>query len=187
MALVDRAALRDNYDRVVARLAAEPGFGLMRPSVSARLVEGVSVESTFVQYGRPFTLLGDEAADRGGRETGPSPMRYFLTGIAFCLLGWWAKGSAVLGVELDSLAVRLETFLDMRGEHGLEGVPPHPQWLLVEVQVAGPAGADDVLRVVDWGIARCPLSVLVARAVPLHQRVLLNGEPIRDAVPPQAA
>jgi uncharacterized OsmC-like protein len=186
MALVDRAKLRENHEEVVARLAADPTHGLMRPTVSARLVRDVSVESSFVQYDRPFTFLGDEAADRGGHEAGPSPMRYFLSGIAFCALGWWAKGSAELDVELGSIEVRLRSYLDMRGEYGFPDVPPNPQWLVAEIDVSSPASGDEVLEVVDWGLAHCPLSVLVGRAIEVHQRVVHDGAVIRDTVPPEA-
>lgn len=186
MALIDRDALRANHEQVVARLEADRAAGLMRPEVTARLVRDVSVESSFVQYGRPFTFHGDEAADRAGHETGPSPMRYLLSGVAFCLLGWWAKGSAMLDVELASLEVRLRTFLDMRGEHGVADVPPNPQWLVLEVTVSSEEPRERVLEMIDWGIARCPLSVLVARAIPVHARVVVDGEVIRDDVPAEA-
>lgn len=183
MALIDREALRANHDRVAARLAAEPAFGLMRPAVHARLVRDVSVESVFVQYDRTFTFYGDEALDRAGHETGPSPMRYFLSGIAFCLAGWYAKGSAVLDVPIESLELDLRTLLDMRGEHGLAGHPPNPQYLVVEAAIESGAPADRVLEVVDWGGARCPLSVLVRTAIPVHERIVVGGAVIRDTVP----
>src|SRR5688500_19396876 len=111
MALVDREKLRSNHEQVVARLTADEAFGLMRPQVTARLVRDVSVESNFVQYDRDFTFFSDEAKERGGFETGPSPMRYFLSGIGFCLLGWCAKGTALLEVEVKALEVSLRTFL----------------------------------------------------------------------------
>lgn len=187
MALVDRAKLRSNHEQVVARLTSDDAFGLMRPQVTARLVRDVSVESRFVQYDRDFTFLGDEAADRGGHETGPSPMRYFLTGIGFCLLGWWAKGSAMLEVELASLEVTLRTFLDMRGEHGVGDVPPNPQYLVLDVTVSSEAPPERVLEVLDWGRTHCPLSVVIGKAIPVHERVVLDGTEIRNTVPAAAA
>lgn len=186
MALIDRAMLRANHEQVVDRLAAEPSFGLMRPEVTARVVKDVSVESSFVQYDRPFTFLSDEAAVRGGQETGPSPMRYLLSGVAFCLLGWWAKGSAMLDVEVASLEVRLRTFLDMRGEHGIADVPSNPQWLVMEVTVSSPGSTERVLEFLDWGIAHCPLSVLVRKAIPVYIRVDHDGSITRDTVPAEA-
>jgi uncharacterized OsmC-like protein len=187
MALVDRPKLRSNHERVVARLTADDAFGLMRPQVTARLVRDVSVESRFVQYERDFTFLGDEAEDRGGFETGPSPMRYFLSGIGFCLLGWWAKGSALLDLEVNALEVTLRTFLDMRGEHGIEGVPPYPQYLVLDITVSSQAPPEKILEMLDWGRHHCPLSNLVGSAIPLHERVVLDGTTIRDTVPASAA
>lgn len=186
MTLIDGAKLRANHEDVVGRLRGDPSYGLMRPQVTARLVRDVAVESSFVQYDRSFTFAGDEALDRGGHETGPSPMRYFLSGIAFCIAGWWAKGSALLDVELGSLELKLRTFLDMRGEHGFEDVPPNPQWLVIEAEVSSPADPERVLEVIDWGVRHCPLSVLVSRAIPVHHHVVLNGTVIRDTVPPHA-
>lgn len=187
MALVDRETLRANHERVAGRLKADDGFGLMRPYVTATLVRDVSVECSFEQYDRPFTFHGDEAADRGGHETGPSPMRYLLSGVAFCLLGWIAKASALEGVELSACRTHLRTFLDMRGEHGVGDVPANPQWLVIETEVESEAPEADVLRVLDHGRTHCPLTVLVGRAIPVWERVTLNGRVIRDTVPAEAA
>lgn len=186
MTLIDRDALRANHEHVVARLAADPTFGLMRPMVHARLVRDVSVETVFVQYGRTFTFNGDEAVDRAGHESGPSPMRYFLSGIAFCLAGWYAKGSAVLDVAIDGLELDLRTFLDMRGEHGFPEYAPNPQYLVIEASVTSADPAARVLEVIDWGGARCPLSALVRAAIPVYERVLVGSEVIRDTVPVEA-
>jgi uncharacterized OsmC-like protein len=181
---IDRATLRQNHEQTIQQLADDPAFGLMRPTVTARVDRDVSVVSTFEQYGRPFTFHSDEAASRGGQETGPSPMRYFLSGIAFCLLGWWVKGSAASDIELMSLEVRIDTLLDMRGEHGFADVPKNPQWLILGITVTSEAADDQVLAAIDWGDERCPLGVLVRRAIPVHERVTHNGNVIRDTVPP---
>ena len=187
MALVDRATLRANHEHVAVRLAEDADFGLMRPSVTATLVRDVSVESSFVQYERPFTFHGDEARDRGGYETGPSPMRYLLSGVAFCYLGWIAKGAALLDVELDGCRANLRTYLDMRGEHGVGDAPVHPQWLVIETEVESRAAATAVLDVIDHGRRYCPLTALVGQATPVWEGGTLNGEVIRDTVPAEAA
>jgi uncharacterized OsmC-like protein len=183
MSIVDQPKLRDNYLSVVSTLKADTGTGLMRPYVSAELVEDVSVKAVFEQYGTEFTFHGDEATNRGGHERGPSPMRYFLSGIAFCMIGWYAKGSAFAGCDVESLAMDVRTLLDMRGEHGFEDRPVHPQWLVFAIRVTSPSPPDRVLEMVDWGDARCPLGVLVRRAVPVYEVVTHNGTVIRNEVP----
>ena len=183
MSLVDHETLKGNYETVAKNLANDSNAGLMRPSVSTRLIENVSVESTFEQYGKTYTFYGDEAKSRGGYERGPSPMRYFLNGIAFCLQGWCAKGSAIAEVDIDSMEIDITSFLDMRGEHGFEEVPANPQWLILDIRVGSPSPSEQVLEMVDWGISRCPLSVFVKKAVPVYERVSHNGKAIRDTVP----
>jgi uncharacterized OsmC-like protein len=183
MALVDRLKLRANYDDLVTTLRDDPSAGFVRPSVTARLVADVTVESTFVQYDRPFRFVGDEAAHRAGDEQGPSPMRYFLSGLAFCMEGWYAKGSAVVECDVEDLELELRTFMDMRGEHGFPGVPPHPQWIVAEARVKSPAPSETVLKMIDWGDARCPLVSLVRAAIPVYGRVMHNGTVVRDTVP----
>jgi uncharacterized OsmC-like protein len=187
MSLVNRDLLRTNYEQLAATLSSDDAAGLVRPSVTARLLGNVTAESTFVQYDRPFRFIGDEAIIRGGREEGPSPMRYFLSGIAFCLEGWYAKGSAFADVDIEALELELRTYMDMRGEHGLPDVPPHPQWIVAEVRATSPSPPENVLAMVDWGDVRCPLGSLVRRAIPVYGRVIHNGTLIRDEVPANLA
>jgi uncharacterized OsmC-like protein len=183
MGLVDVDKLRANYEGLARDLAVDPASGLVRPAVTARLVSDVTVESTFVQYDRDFRFVSDEATSRGGQEMGPSPMRYFLSGLAFCLVGWYAKGSAVSGCQVDGLELDLRTLLDMRGEHAVGGLAPHPTWLIAEARVSSPSTQEAVLAMIDWGDARCPLASLVRTAVPIHGRVIHNGAVIRNDVP----
>lgn len=181
--LIDRPVLRQSYEELAERLRVDGAGSFVRPYVETKVVRDVTVESSFIQYDRPFTFTSDEAHHRGGHEDGPSPMRYFLSGIAFCQQGWYAKGAALVDIELDSLELDVRTYMDMRGEHGFEGVPPNPQWLLFDIRVTGEVPPERVLEMIDWGDARCPLGVLVRRAVPVYERINLNGTTIRDTTP----
>lgn len=183
MGVVDRGKLRANYDGLVDRLGTDGQTGIVRPSVTTRLIEDVTVEAAFEQYGQHFQFIGDEAVSRGGKEKGPSPMRYFLAGIAFCMQGWWAKGSALVGCEVEALELDVHTYLDMRGEHALPDVPAHPQFLVLDVRVQSPDTAERVLEMIDWGNARCPLGTFARRAVPVYERVTHNDTIVRDTVP----
>ncbi len=187
MALVDGQRLRSNYEELAERMRSDTELAARRVGVTARLLRDVTVESTFKQYDREWTLIGDEAAVRGGHERGPTPLRYFLSGIAFCQVGWYAKGSAIVGCDLDEMVLDVRTFMDMRGEHGFGDFPTHPQWLLFDLRVESAAAADSVLQMVDWGNVRCPLSVLVRRAVPVYERITHNGKVIRDTFPAELA
>lgn len=187
MSIVDGGMLQDNYRAVVDKLSTDAGAGLMHPEVSAELLEDVSVRAVFEQYGTEFEFYGDEATSRGGHERGPSPMRYFLSGIAFCMLGWYAKGSAFADCDIEALTMDVRSFLDMRGEHGFDDRAVHPQWLVFDIRVTSPSPSDQVLAMIDWGDARCPLGAFARRAAPVYEIVTHNGKVIRDAVPDHLA
>ncbi len=151
--------------------------------MTTNLVRNVSAESRFVQYDKPFAFRCDESVGRGGGDEAPSPLRYFLSGIGFCLQVWYAKGAALHEVEVEDLTVEVSTYMDMRGEHLVGDVVPHPQWIAVEADFRSPSDAASVLAAVDEGNRRCPVSALVSRAVPVNHRVVLNGAIVRDEVP----
>ena len=183
MGIVDHDKLKSNYLGVVEKLDSNHAAGLVHPYVSAEILEDVSVRSSFIQYDREFTFFGDEAFDRGGHERGPSPIRYFLSGIAFCMLGWYAKGAALVDCDVQAMRMNITTHLDLRGEHGFDDKPAHIQWLVFDVHVESPSSADTVLAMIDWGDVRCPLGAFSRRAVPVYTVVNHNGAVIRNTVP----
>lgn len=180
---IDRNRLRTNLEDTVALLEADPSAGLVRPSVTTRLVSNVSAESVFTQYGKEFAFRCDEASSRAGDDSAPSPLRYFLSGLAFCQQVWYAKAAALLDVDIDDLTLEVHTFMDMRGEHRLGEVPPNPQWMAIVADLDTPAEPDRVLAVVDEANARCPLYSLVSSAVPVYERIHRRGVLLRDTVP----
>jgi len=184
LSLIDRTHLRGNYEGLAGQLSGDPDQGFRKIGVDARIIQDVTIEATFKQYDREWSLIGDEAVSRGGHEKGPSPLRYFLSSIAICQLGWWAKGSAAVGCDIEALGVGVRTFLDMRGEHGVGSHPTHPQWLIWDILVSSPTPSEEINSMIDWGDERCPLGVLVRMAIPIYERVTHNGSVIRNTIPP---
>lgn len=180
---IDADKLRSNVTSTADMLAADDTAGHVRPRVSTRLVEDVHARSDFTQYDKDFSFECDESEGRAGRGEHPSPLRYFLSGLAFCQQVWYAKGAALVGCELDDLRIDVLTYMDMRGEHHVAGVPNHPQWIIIDASVTSSSNAATALAMVDEANARCPVYGLVARAVPIYERIRLNDELIRDTVP----
>lgn len=181
---VDRARLQASISATEQRLKDDAAAGHVYPSVQTTLVSDVHAVSAFEQYGKRFTFACDESFDRGGGATAPSPLRYFLSGIAFCLQVWYAKGAAITGCDIEHQEIGITTYLDMRGEHRIDDRPPHPQWIIVDAAITSPAPPDSVLAMVDEANRRCPVSTLVGKAVPIYERITHNGARIRDTVPP---
>lgn len=177
---VDIDSMRASLDGMADLLRTDDTAGHVRPRVVTTLVSDVHSRSDFVQYGKEFSFESDESAERAGEGSAPSPLRYFLSGIAFCLQVWHVKGAAVAGCEIEDLEIEVSTYMDMRGEHLIDDVPPYPQWIEVETRVTSPSPADRVVEMSDQAFLRCPVSALVARAVPLRRRLVHNGTVLRD-------
>lgn len=170
-------------EETAVRLIGDPTAGHVRPLVKSTLVHNVHARSDFVQYDKEFSFECDEADGRAGTSQAPSPLRYFLSSIAFCQQVWFAKGAALAGVEVEELEIDVHTYMDMRGEHKVGEVPPHPQWIIIEANVMSPSPPSAVLAMADEANARCPVTTLVAKAVPVFEQIRLNGVLVRDTVP----
>jgi uncharacterized OsmC-like protein len=180
--LIDRPALRSVVEDTTAKLRGNPKGGVIRPAIESRLVHDVSAEASWEQSGRVHTIRSDEAPGRGGLGEHPTAIRYFLSGIAFCLQVWYAKASALADVPISDVRLRVEAALDMRIEYGLDPAPG-PQFVLVTARVVSPASSDAVRAVALEAHRRCPLSNLVERAVPIYLRVHHAGSVIHETVP----
>ena len=181
---VDLGKLRSNVEETAALLAEDGSAGHVRPRVTTTLVDDVHARSDFVQYDKEFSFECDESAGRAGKGEHPSPLRYFLSGLAFCQQVWYAKGAALAGCELEELTIDVLTYMDMRGEHHVGDAPAHPQWIIIEAAVTSPSEASAVIGMVDEANSRCPVYALVAKAVPIYERIEHNGMVLRDTVPP---
>lgn len=184
MTVADIAKLKTNVAETAALLRRDPDAGHVRPRVHTRLIGDVQAQSDFVQYGKEFSFRCDESEDRAGKGEAPSPLRFFLSGLAFCQQVWYSKGAAIVGLELDALEIEVRTYMDMRGEHLVDAVDPNPQWIVIESEVTTSGSAEDVLAMVDEANRRCPVYNLVAKAVPMYERIVHNGNPVRDTIPP---
>ena len=181
--IVDQNKQLTNH-REREKMLDSPEAGHVLPWVHTSLVEDVSAVSRFTQYDKEYEFRSDEAVARAGKGEFPSPMRYFLSGIAFCQQAWYAKASSLLDFPLTGLDVDVITYMDMRGEYyRADDVPANPQWLIQEVWIEGDGSIDLVLEMTDEVNARCPVIVLVAKAVPVYERIYLNGDLIRDTLP----
>jgi hypothetical protein len=177
--LIDRAMLRETVVDTTEKLRGNPQGGIIRPYVDTRLVRNVSAEASWEQSGRSFSVRSDEAPGRGGAGEHPTAIRYFLSGISFCLAVWYAKAAALADVQLDSFEFRLEGAIDMRVEYGLPPAPG-PEYLLATARISSPASPNAVRDVAQEAHRRCPLANLVAKSIPVHLRLFHNGELLLD-------
>ncbi len=61
-----------------------------------------------------FELIADEPADRGGTNTGPNPLGYFLAGAASCLMMQYARLATAKNIPLDQLEMTARAHFERR-------------------------------------------------------------------------
>jgi putative redox protein len=95
-----QADLRDNPEHANATFAAD-----------SRQVDGLRSETKI----RQFSLTIDEPPNLGGTDTGPNPVELVLAALATCQEITYRAYATALGIPLESVSVKLEGALDLRG------------------------------------------------------------------------
>jgi uncharacterized OsmC-like protein len=143
----------------------------------ARLVEGLRVD---VRGPDGSNLQTDMPAGIGGTATAPSPGWLFRAAIASCVASLIAIRAAMLGFELETVEVEVDSESDDRGILGMAtDIPAGPLSTRISVAVAVRGGGHDVEALVHWAVDHCPVSDAVRRAVPLDVTIRPGPEPVR--------
>jgi uncharacterized OsmC-like protein len=152
-----------------AYLTANPAEARYRDSPAVASLEaglGTRVEGA---DGAP--IVTDMVTGIGGGGTAPGPGWMFRAAHASCVATLIAMRAAEEGVVLDQLRVTVDSESDDRGILGIDPeVPAGPLSIRVVVAITAAADADGdtVRRVVDYGVAHCPVHDLAVRAVPVE-------------------
>lgn len=138
----------------------------------ARLEDGLRM---VVEGPGDWSVTTDMPYGMGGAATAPSPGWFFRAAHASCVASLIGMRAAELGIELDSLAVRVDSQSDTRGILALDpAVLAGPNSIRVEVAIDA-AGADAaVLRdLVSWSVTHSPVDAVARR--PIEVEVIVNG------------
>ena len=104
-------ALRDVILATQADLRANADHAIASFSADSRQVEGLRSETKI----RQFSLTIDEPASLGGTDAGPNPVELVLAALATCQEITYRAYATALGIPLESVSVKLEGLLDLRG------------------------------------------------------------------------
>jgi uncharacterized OsmC-like protein len=135
------------------------------------LVEGYHVAARV----RDFEFASDEPVSIGGTDAGPTPVELVLTGLAACQEIVYATYARVLGVPLDSVSVRAEGLLDLRGFYGVADVSAGFEQVTYTVDIASPAPAGDISRLIAAVDAHCPVLDIIRTPIPVASAYRHNG------------
>ena len=113
-----------------------------------------------------FTV--DEPRSLGGANAAANPVQYALASLGSCQAITYRVWAAQLGVKLDSITVRVEGDLDLRGFFGVDdGVRPGLSAVRVEVTVAGPESEERYAELAVAVDEHCPVLDLFRNPVPV--------------------
>jgi len=123
------------------------------------------------------SFKADEPRSIGGGGGAASPVQYALAALGSCQAITYRFWAAHLGVTLDSVTVRVEGDLDLRGFFGVDdAVRAGFTAIRVEVTVAGPESEERYAELAAAVDAHCPVLDLFQNPVPVS-RALQLAEP----------
>jgi putative redox protein len=104
-------ALKDIIVATQSDLRTNPDNAVATFSADSRQVEGLRSETKI----RQFSLTVDEPPNLGGTDAGPNPVELVLASLATCQEITYRAYATALGIPLESVSVKLEGSLDLRG------------------------------------------------------------------------
>ena len=118
----------------------------------------------------------DEPRSLGGANAAANPVQYALASLGSCQAITYRFWAAQLGVELDSITVRVEGDLDLRGFFGVDdAVRPGLTAVRVEVTVAGPESQQRYAELATAVDEHCPVLDLFKNPVPVSRALTTAG------------
>lgn len=172
------STLGETISKTVAFIQANPAAARVTYRAKVRHDHGTQC-SGFVR--RFPALLVDEPADLGGNDAGMNPVELLLVSLGACQEIAYALFASMMGIQLDSVEVKLKGELDVRGVFGLdETVPPGYQKITYETHIESPSDPEAIEALIRTVEARCPTLDTITRPVEVLGRVLLNGETIAN-------
>jgi uncharacterized OsmC-like protein len=118
------------------------------------------------------TFKVDEPPALGGADAAANPVQYALASLGSCQAITYRFWAEQLGIPFDSLTVRLEGDLDIRGFFGFDDtVRPGFTAIRVDVRVSGPETAERYAELAAAVDAHCPVLDLFANSVPVTRTI----------------
>ena len=134
---------------------------------------GVTEVASLVGSGHHVTV--DEPESLGGGNVAANPVEYALTALGSCQAITYRFWAVHLGLALDTVQVKVEGDLDVRGFFGIDdSVRPGFGAVRVRVRLTGPEPAEryeELARAVD---AHCPVLDLFSNPVPVDRQLVID-------------
>ena len=118
----------------------------------------------------------DEPPALGGADVAANPVQYALASLGSCQAITYRFWAERLGISFDSLTVRVEGDLDIRGFFGFDdAVRPGFSAVRVQVAISGPETAERYQQLAAAVDEHCPVLDLFKNPVPVTRAVVQAG------------
>jgi putative redox protein len=152
-----QADLRANADHAVATFSAD-----------SRQVDGLRSETKI----RQFSVTVDEPPSLGGTDAGPNPVELVLAALATCQEITYRAYATALGIPLESVSVKLEGSLDLRGFFAVkDDVRAGFSEVRGVVDLKSSASAADLAKLKDVVDAHCPVLDILRAPVAVNLKL----------------
>ena len=122
------------------------------------------------------TFKVDEPPALGGADVAANPVQLALASLGSCQAITYRFWAAHLGIEVDSLTVRVAGDLDLRGFFGTDdGVRPGFTAVTIEVAVTGPETQERYAELAAAVDEHCPVLDLFRNPVPVSCELVTSG------------
>jgi putative redox protein len=149
-------------------LRTNPHNAVATFSADSRQVEGLRSETKI----RQFSLTVDEPPNLGGTDAGPNPVELVLASLATCQEITYRAYATALGIPLESVSVKLEGSLDLRGFFAVkDGVRAGFDAVRGVVNLKSSAPAADLAKLKEVVDAHCPVLDILRAPVPVDLKL----------------
>lgn len=161
-------ALKDIIVATQADLRANPAHAVATFSADSRQIEGLRSEAKI----RQCSVTVDEPPGLGGTDSGPNPVEFVLAALATCQEITYRAYATALGIPLESVSVKLEGSLDLRGFFAVkEGVRAGFNNVRGVVNLKSSASAAELAKLKDIVDAHCPVLDILRDPVPVELKL----------------
>lgn len=112
----------------------------------------------------------DEPPERGGEDSAPSPLEYFLSGTAFCLLSQVVQFAPLYQVQIQDARVDLRASFDDTQKYNLSGPNAAFQKVVIQIQIKSDSPREAVEALIIHAERGCHAVQSLFMPVPVEVR-----------------
>lgn len=117
-----------------------------------------------------FTVLIDEPVERGGTNSAPSPLHYFVIGAASCFLSQLTKAAIKKNLKVDEIQITARGHVDREKRKFID--------IIYDVMLTGSESPENATELLYTAENSCFVHQTLKDAIPVTSKLILNGNSV---------